>query len=70
MAMSMPFTQQGLFRKIIIAAMFDPTASVGWPRLQVIRRASNETPYVAFSTHMKEPNQQVTFGLLNHIETS
>ena len=62
MAMSMPFTQLGLFRKIIIAAMF---TSIGWPRLQVIRRANNGTPYVRFSTHMKEPKPT---GYLNVYE--
>ena len=65
MAMSMPFTQPGLFRKIFIAALFNATASAGWPRLQIIRRASNETPYVAFSTHMKEPKPT---GYLNVYE--
>ena len=68
MAMSMPFKQSGLFRKIIIAALFNATASAGWPRLQVtVRRASNETPYVvAFSTHiMKEPKPT---GYLNVYE--
>ena len=65
MAMSMPFTQQGLFRKIIIAAMFNPNASVGWPSLRVIRRASNGTPYVPFSTHMEEPKPT---GYLNVYE--
>ena len=53
LAMSMPFTQSGPLRKLIIAATFDVSMPVGWPELQIIRNASNGTAYIntiAFAT--------------------
>ena len=34
-AMSMPFTQSGPLRKLIIAARFNVSVPVGWPELQL-----------------------------------
>lgn len=53
--MSMPLNQSGPLRKMIMAAFFYVTASVGWPELQIIRRASNGTSYIAFTTNTIEP---------------
>ena len=52
---SMPLNQSGPPRKMIMAAFFQVTASVGWPELQIIRRASNGTSFVAFTTSTTEP---------------
>ena len=52
---SMPLNQSGPLRKMIMAALFRVTASVGWPELQIIRRASNGTSFVAFTTSTTEP---------------
>lgn len=41
-AMSMPVTQFGPLRKMVIAARFDINVPIGWPELQIIRRASME----------------------------
>ena len=60
-AMSMPLTQSGSLRKIIIAAEFDVTVKSGWPELQIIR---NATDFV-FTTNTIEPKPT---GYLNVYE--
>ena len=56
MSMSMPLSQSGPLRKMVIAARFNATIPVGWPELQIIRyNVSNGTFYVAFSTKATEP---------------
>ena len=52
---SMPLNQSGPLRKMIMAAYFQVTASVGWPELQIIRRASNGTSFVAYTISTTEP---------------
>ena len=63
-ATSMPLTQSGPLKKLIIAAEFDVTASAGWPVLQIIRNATNHT-YVVFTTNTIEPKPT---GYLNVYE--
>ena len=41
LATSMPLTQSGPLKKLIIAAEFDVSASAGWPELQIIRNATD-----------------------------
>lgn len=60
-ATSMPLTQSGPLKKLIIAAEFDVTASAGWPELQIIRNATD----VVFSTNTIEPKPT---GYLNVYE--
>ena len=59
-ATSMPLTQSGPLKKLIIAAQFDVTVSAGWPELHIIRNAA-----VAFSTGTREPKPT---GYLNVYE--
>jgi hypothetical protein len=63
--MSMPVTQFGALRKMIIAAGFDVRVPVGWPELQIIRRANNGTCNVVFMTNATEPKPT---GYLNIYE--
>ena len=63
-ATSMPLTQSGPLKKLIIAAEFDVTASAGWPELQIIRNAANHA-YVVFTTNTTEPKPT---GYLNVYE--
>ena len=63
-ATSMPLTQSGPLKKLIIAAEFDVTASAGWPELQIIRNAANHT-CVVFTTNTTEPKPT---GYLNVYE--
>ena len=65
LATSIPLTNCGPLRKIVIAAKFNVTVPVGWPKLEIIRRASNGTPCIAFSTNMTEPKPT---GYLNAYE--
>ena len=65
LAMSMPFTQFGPLRKIIIAARFNIRVPVGWPELQIIRTANNGTSNVVFTTNATEPKPT---GYLNLYE--
>ena len=65
MTMSMPITQCGPLRKMVIAARSNVSAPVGWPELQIIRNASNGTRYVAFTTSTTEPTPT---GYLNVYE--
>ena len=64
-AMSMPFTQFGPLRKIVIAARFDIHVPVGWPELQLVRIANNETYNVVLTTNATEPKPT---GYLNLYE--
>ena len=48
--MSMPFTQFGPLKKMVIAARFDIHMPVGWPELQIIRMANDGTPNIVFTT--------------------
>ena len=65
---SMPFTQSGPLRKMVIAARFNVRVPIGWPELQIIRTANNGTSRsdIAFSTSaMPEPKPT---GYLNLYE--
>ena len=64
-AMSMPFTQFGPLRKIVIAARFNVHVPIGWPELQIIRIANNGTYNVVFTTNATEPKPA---GYLNLYE--
>ena len=66
-AMSMPFTQFGPLRKIVIAARFDVHIPIGWPELQIARIANNAyvTYNVVFTTNATEPKPT---GYLNLYE--
>ena len=53
--LSMPLNQSGPLRRIIIAAKFNTSVDIGWPEIQIIRRASSvtngsDTYDIAFST--------------------
>ena len=64
-SISMPFTQSGPLRRMIIAAKFNETAQLGWPELQIIRRANNVTngadTYVAFTTNATGPRTEPVY---------
>ena len=60
-ATSMPLTQCRTLKKLIIAAQFDVTVSVGWPELQIIRNTTD----VVFTTDNTEPKPS---GYLNIYE--
>ena len=60
-ATSMPLTQSGKLKKLIIAGEFDVTVSAGWPELQIIRNATD----VVFTTSTAEPKPT---GYLNVYE--
>ena len=64
MAVSMPFTQSGPLRKMVIAAKYNVSVHVGWPELQIIREANNSY-CIAFATNTTEPKPT---GYLNLYE--
>ena len=59
--MSMPLTQSGPLKRLIIAAEFDVTVSSGWPELQIIRNLTD----IVFSTNTSKPKPM---GYLNVYE--
>jgi hypothetical protein len=64
-AMSMPITRFGPVKKMVIAARFNISVPVGWPELQIIRRASDGISNVAVTTSTIEPKPT---GYLNLYE--
>ena len=62
---SMPFTQSGPLRKMVIAAKFDIDVPDGWLELQIIRTVNGGTPNVVFTTNTMEPKPT---GYLNLYE--
>ena len=64
MAVSMPFTQSGSLRKMVIAAKYNVSVHAGWPELQIIRE-TNSSYCIAFTTNTTEPKPT---GYLNLYE--
>ena len=55
----MPLTRSGQLRRIVIAAKFNVTVQIGWPKIQILRTARNiingTGTYIAFTTSTMEP---------------
>ena len=56
----MPLTRSGPLRRIVIAAKFNVTVQIGWPKIQILRSARNVingtgTYIAAFTTSTMEP---------------
>ena len=64
---NLQFTQSGRLRRIVIAAKFNATAHVGWPKLQIMRINVERDAYdiVASTTNTTEPRPT---GYLNVYE--
>ena len=64
-SISKPLTQSGPLRRMIIAAKFNETAQLGWPELQIIRKANNVTngadTYIAFTTNATGPRSEPVY---------
>ena len=68
---NLQLTQSGHLRRILIAARFNATARVGWPKLQIVRMGSStiygsaSDDIVVFTTNTTEPRPT---GYLNVYE--